>query len=269
MIVHWRTTFSSKKEFGSTCKSHRPETLRVHYTRKNSGFTLIEIMVAIAIFALIAAIAFPALIQFLDIRERVNKKNDSIAALQKTFLFMSRDLSYAVNRIGKDEFGEPSDSTMIVGDDSLFELTTSYQDFNLDGSGVPRRVKWVLEDDTIFRIQYPVMDPDGDTRVYRQALLRGVDDVEIKVFSIEDGRDSESKRWREETKLPNMLKVKVEMQSNIDYERAFTMLGGDREEAAQASTTPTSGAPGDSPPSPSGAPDGDELLDAADQIEIP
>ncbi len=201
------------------------------------GFTLIEIMVAIAIFALIAAIAFPALIQFLDIRERVSKKNDSIAALQKTFLFMSRDLSYAVNRLGKDEFGQAADSTLLVGDNSVFELTTSYQDFNLDGSGVPRRVKWLFEDNTLSRVQYPVMDPDGDTRIYRQALLDGVKDVEVKVLSIEDGRDSESKRWNEETRLPNMLKITVQMQSGIDYERAFTMLGGDREEAAQANIT--------------------------------
>lgn len=211
-------------------------------TLKNKGFTLIEIMVAIAIFALIAAIAFPALIQFLDIRERVSKKNDSIAALQKTFLFMSRDLSYAVNRLGKDEFGEAADSTMLVGDDSVFELTTSYQDFNLDGSAVPRRVKWLFEDKILYRVQYPVMDPDGDTRVYRQALLEGVKDVEVKVFSIEDGRDSESKRWREEARLPNMLKIKVEMEKGIDYERAFTMLGGDREDAAEASSNGPNGA---------------------------
>lgn len=199
------------------------------------GFTLIEIMVAIAIFALIAAIAFPALIQFLDIRERINKKSESISDLQKTFLFLSRDMTYAVNRLGKDEFGDIGKSTMLVGDDSLIELTTSYQDFNLDGSGVPRRVKWLFEDNTLFRVQYPVMDPDGDTRVYRQSLLTGVDDVEITVFSVEDGRDSESKRWREETRLPNMLRIKVEMQSGVDYERAFTMLGGDSEEAIEAS----------------------------------
>lgn len=210
-------------------------------SRVSHGFTLIEIMVAIAIFALIAAIAFPALIQFLDIRERINQKNESINSLQKTFLFMSRDLSFAVNRLGKDEFGDLAKSTMLVGEDSLLEVTTSYQDFNLDGAGIPRRVKWVLEDKVLYRVQYPVMDPDGDTRIYRQALLSDVDDVEVKVFSIEDGRDSESKRWKEEERLPNMVKVTVEMANGIDYERAFTMLGGDRKEAEEISQQATQG----------------------------
>ncbi len=201
---------------------------------ESKGFTLIEIMIAIAIFALITAIAFPALIQFLDIRERVNNKNESLDALQKTFLFLSRDLNYAVNRLGKDEFGDKAKSTMLVGDDSLMELTTAYQDFNIDGAGVPRRVKWLLEDKTLFRVQYPVMDPDGDTRVYKQSLLTGVRDVEVTVFTIENGRDSESKRWTEQSKLPNMMRVKVEMESGLEYERAFSMLGGDRKEAVAA-----------------------------------
>lgn len=195
-------------------------------------------MVAIAIFALIAAITFPALIQFLDIRERVNAKNASLDDLQKTFLFLSRDLSYAANRLGKDEFGEAADSTMLVDDGSLLELTTNYQDFRLDGTNVPRRVKWELDDKVLYRVQYPVMDPDGDTRVYRQALLNDVRDVEIRVYSIEEGRDSESKRWVEETRLPNMIKVNIKMESRLEYERLFSMLGGDSKEVQEA-TNPT------------------------------
>ncbi len=208
----------------------------------STGFTLIEIMVAVAIFALLAAITFPALIQFLDIRERVNQKNEDISKMQKTFLFFARDVNYAVNRLGKNEFGEQAKATVLIGDDSVMELTTSYQDFQLEGAGVPRRVKWLFEDDTLYRVQYPVMDPDGDTRVYRQALLSGVDDVSLLVYSVEDGRDSESKRWSEETRLPNMLRLTIEMQNGIEYERAFSMLGGDKEEALAASqTAPGSG----------------------------
>ena len=216
--------------------------------KRQSGFTLIEIMVAVAIFALIAAITFPALIQFLDMRERINAKNESLDTLQKTFLFMSRDFAYAVNRLNKDEFGDPLKTTLSINDDELIELTAAYQDFNLDGLGVPRRVRWELENKTLFRLQYPVMDPDGDTRPYRQALLTGVDDVEMKVFSIEEGRDSESRRWNEATRLPNMITVKVEMESGVDYERAFTMLGGDNTQAiataAATQTVSTQQAPG-------------------------
>lgn len=208
------------------------------------GFTLIEIMVAVAIFALIAAITFPALIQFLDIRDRINKKNASLDSLQKTFLFMSRDLSYAVNRLGKDDYGDELKTTLVVDDDSLIELTSASQDFALGGVSVPRRLKWLLEDGVLYRMQYPVMDPDGDSKAYRQALLTEVDDVQLTLFSIEDGRDSESKKWNEKTRLPNMIQVLVEMNNGLEYTRKFTMLGNDTEQAIKsASVTPISPSP--------------------------
>ena len=203
---------------------------------EKNGFTLIEIMVAVAIFALIVAIAFPALIQFLDIRERINNKNESLDALQKTFLFMSRDLSYAVNRVGKDEFGDELKTTLTVDDNSLIELTSASQDFALDGASVPRRVKWLLEDAVLYRMQYPVMDPDSDTNAYKQGLLKEVDEVELTLFSIEDGRESESKRWDEKTRLPNMINVVIEMKNGLEYSRSFTMLGSDTEQAIKAAT---------------------------------
>ena len=53
----------------------------------SGGFTLLEIIVAVAIFGVIASIVFPALLQFLDMRERVDEKHQQISGLQKTFQF--------------------------------------------------------------------------------------------------------------------------------------------------------------------------------------
>jgi len=111
-----------------------------------SGFTLIEILVAVGIFAVITGIVAPAMFQFLEIRERANAKQDQLEALQKTFLFLANDLRYATNRLGKDEFGELAKTTITVQDDNLLELTAAYPDLNLGGLGVPRRVNWVVDD---------------------------------------------------------------------------------------------------------------------------
>ena len=198
------------------------------------GFTLIEIMVAVAIFAVIASIVGPALIQFLDIRERAGAKQDQLEGLQKTFLFLANDLRYASNRLGKDEFGEPADATMTVGDNSLIDLTAAYPDLNLGGLGVPRRVRWQLEDGVLQRLQSPVMDPDGDTRVLKQSVLSGVRDVEIELSIVEDGRDNTSKKWDEQTRLPDKISVTLTMENKIEYRRVFTMLGGDTLDAVAA-----------------------------------
>ena len=81
----------------------------------NKGFTLIEIIVASAIFAVIAGIVFPALIQFLEVRDRIEQKHQHIVSLQKTFLFIANDLRFASNRLGKDQFGETAKTTLSIG----------------------------------------------------------------------------------------------------------------------------------------------------------
>lgn len=198
------------------------------------GFTLIEVIVSVVIFAIIMAIAYPGLMQFLDAREKVQEKSEFLSNIQKTFLFLSRDLRFASNRLGKDEYGQLGKTTLVLNDDGLLDFTGNYPDLSLDGTGVPRRVKWALEDEVLYRIQYPVMDPDGDTRFHRQALLSDVDDVEIELETIEDGRSSTTKRWDEETKLPDLLRFTIEFKNGRKYERVFTMIGGDKLDALKA-----------------------------------
>jgi len=181
------------------------------------GFTLIEMVVAVGIFAVVASIVFPALIEFLNVRERIDEKHEEVVNLQKAFLFLAKDLRYASNRLGKDEFGDEGKSTLLVGDDSLIELTAMYPDLALDGVNVPRRVRWVLERGVLERVQYPVMDPDSDTRILRQKLIKDVEDVEVELSSIEEGRNNTSKKWDEQTRLPDLISVTVTLETGMDH----------------------------------------------------
>jgi len=213
-----------------------------------SGFTLIEVMVAVGIFAVIVSIVGPALFQFLEIRERAGAKQEQLESLQKTFLFLANDLRYATNRLGKDEFGDVADATLVVDDDALLELTTAYPDLNLGGLAVPRRVVWRIEDGVLQRFQSPVMDPDSDTRQLKQTLLSDVRDIDIELSAIEEGRDSTSKRWDEKTRLPDKISVTIELENKTEFQRVFTMLGGNSLDAVAASLNSSStGAPSPAP----------------------
>jgi len=211
----------------------KPVAVKRVVTKKsatNKGFTLLEIVIAVAIFGVIASIIFPALLQFLDMRERVVENNKQVAGLQKTFLFLANDLRYAANRLGKDEYGELGKTTFSIGDDSLIDLTALYPDLNLKGLNVPRRVRWLVEDQTLLRVQSPVMDPSADTRTITQSLINDVEAVDIQVYEVEDGRDDVSNKWSEEKKLPDMVEIEVTLNSGVKYRRLFTMLGGEPEE---------------------------------------
>ena len=199
----------------------------MHKKVKSKGFTLIEIVVAVAIFAVIAGIVFPALLQFLDMRERVVEKNSEVIALQKTFLFLAKDLRYAANRLSKDEFGDLSKTTLSIGDDSVLDFTAIYPDLSLEGQGVPRRVQWLLEEGVLIRQQYPVMDPDVDTRRIKQSLLENIEDIIIEVHQVTDGRNSVEKSWADQQRLPDMIDIELTLDTGVKYRRVFTMLGGD------------------------------------------
>ncbi|MBX2848837.1 MAG: type II secretion system minor pseudopilin GspJ [Acidiferrobacterales bacterium] len=194
---------------------------------KKNGFTLIEIVVAVAIFAVITSIVFPALMQFLEMRERVMEKNSEVIGLQKTFLFLAKDLRYAANRLSKDDYGDLNKTTFSIGDESLLSFSAVYPDLSLQGQGVPRRVQWKLEENILMRVQYPVMDPDPETRLLEQSLLQDVEEVSIQVHKVTDGRDSFEKKWDEPNRLPDMIDVEIVLDTGIKYRRVFTMLGGD------------------------------------------
>lgn len=212
----------------------------LHFSKSKHarGFTLIEIVVAVAIFAVIASIIFPAMLEFLDIRERINEKHQQVVGMQKTFLFLANDLRYAANRLSKDEYGDRGKTTFTLNDDVLLDFTASYPDLSIAGLSVPRRVYWQLEDGQLQRVQYPVMDPDGDSRKIVQNLLAGVDDVEIEVSFIEDGRDNTDDKWSELTRLPDLIEISIEMQNRQTFRRLLTMQGGDSAAALNAASVP-------------------------------
>lgn len=197
----------------------------------SSGFTLLEIIVAVAIFGVIASIVFPALLQFLDMRERVDEKHQQISGLQKTFQFLANDLRFASNRLSKDEYGDIGKTTLSINGDYLIDLTALYSDLSLQGLAVPRRVRWQLVDGVFQRLQFPVMDPDADTRVMIQSLLKNVEDVAIKVSHISAGRNNTDNGWVSQKRLPNLIEVTINMGKGIEYRRVFSMLSADSDAA--------------------------------------
>lgn len=191
--------------------------------QRSRGFTLLEIVVAVSIFAIIVAIAFPSLIQFLDIRERINERHTETTLLQKTFLYLANDLRFATNRYGKNEFGDRAKTTILINDKYLLELVTLSQDINLQGQSVPRKVIWDLEDGMLVRTQYPVADPDRDTKSYQLDLMADIANVDIAVNYVEDGKDQSTSKWNKEEGFPALVTIEIELQDGRSYERVFSL----------------------------------------------
>ncbi|MES9857140.1 MAG: type II secretion system minor pseudopilin GspJ [Sedimenticola sp.] len=71
-----------------------------------AGFTLLELLVAITVFAIMSMMAYGGLHTLLTARDHTDRAAQQFAMLQSAFLFMQQDLTQAVNRGVRDEFGD-------------------------------------------------------------------------------------------------------------------------------------------------------------------
>lgn len=144
--------------------------------RRGSGFTLIEVLIALSITVLIATLSFTSLTVVLDSVESVRKIRVEITEVNRLWSLLSRDLRHIVARPVRNEFGDPEPSFWGgAEEDSTIHFTrVGWHNPNNSTRSNMQRVSYRLEDDTLWRDSYPVLDRTSETKVQSVALLEGV-----------------------------------------------------------------------------------------------
>jgi len=143
------------------------------------GFTLIEVLVALAIFAVLSGLAYTGLVAVVGARERLDAEAKRLGALQLAVTLLERDLRQAVPRPVRDRFGEIRPS--FVGTRSGFELTTLLPtSAAIRAQPAPVRVGWALADRHLARAPWPVLDRTPATQPAPRELVDGVDRIELR-----------------------------------------------------------------------------------------
>lgn len=200
--------------------------------RISRGFTLLEMVVAIAIFAIIAAISYSALNNFLDARAHINGENERLRALQTMFVLLEQDLRYAVDRGVRDEYGdrEPAFAGGIdqpLADGERLRLTTIRP--APVGAGVHQvtRVAWRLDDGALYRVSWRVLDRDIDSEGYQRRVMANIDDIGFRYFDYNADEELESdSEWLGDARLPAGVEVTVLFGDEAEYQRIFEVAGG-------------------------------------------
>jgi general secretion pathway protein J len=196
------------------------------------GFTLLEMVVAIAIFAVIAAISYGALDNFLQAKAHIDRETDQAKALQTMFVLLEQDLRYAVNRSVRNGYGDVEPAFVGAPGDALaagerLRLTTIRP--APEGIGVPQllRVAWRLNNGELSRVTWQVLDRDIDSSERRRRLLENVEDIAFTFYSY-DGEQklATTNDWSSATTLPVGVEVTVLMQGRPAYRRVFEVIGG-------------------------------------------
>ena len=156
--------------------------------RRQHGFTLIEVLIAVAISAIVAAASYSGIATVLNGSEQLRAAGDRTRDLNRALDLLDRDLRQFINRPVRDEFGELQPA-IAGGPLAFFPLSLTREGWH-NGQQRPRsdlqRVHYYLEDGALWRAYHRSLDRVVDAQLQRVRLLDDVDSIELRFLESAD-----------------------------------------------------------------------------------
>lgn len=212
---------------------------------RQAGFTLLEILVAVAVFAIFSAMAYGGLIQLLDSRARIDAERAYWREIALAFVRLQQDFTLARNRpirsvgggIQVQFQGQPTDPRAMA--DPNVEFTRGGMLVPNGFTADLQRVGYQLREDKLMRLTWPVLDRAPTTQPVSTPLLRDVEEFEVRFFQQSAGSPSANTsgtwidRWpplstqgAQQPGLPRAVEVTVALKGRGKYKRTF-LVGAD------------------------------------------
>ena len=157
--------------------------------RQSGGFTLLELLIAIAVFALIATACYRLLKSVTRMQESSTAVWEHIGVMQRARLVLEKDLLQIAMRPIRDESGRRQPALVAGQDDKLLEFTRSgWRNMTGELRSDLQRVSYKLHDHRLIRSYWPVLDRGIPMEPVNQMLMEDVDAIHFRF------RDSR-KRW--------------------------------------------------------------------------
>ena len=157
-----------------------------------AGFTLLEMLVALAVFAVIGVMSAQLVRQMADISERTRLREERLVDMQRAMDLLRRDVQQLAHRPVRDQLGDGGDALRIDLGGSI--------EFTRRGWGNPlaaprselQRVGYALEQGDLYRVFWPVLDRANDSEPVRQLLLQDLASLEVAAI---DAKGEEYGYW--------------------------------------------------------------------------
>ncbi|MAJ26289.1 MAG: type II secretion system protein GspJ [Halieaceae bacterium] len=147
-----------------------------------SGFTLVEVLIAMAITAFVSVLSYQTLSTALAGIESARTESERLYEINRAFTVLSRDVRQMTNRPVRDEFGQMA-SAVSGGELARDPLRLTRSGWH-NSTGAPRstlqRVAYRLEEDKLLRLSYPVLDRTTAIEPTETVLIDGVEVFELR-----------------------------------------------------------------------------------------
>jgi len=163
--------------------------------RQAKGFTLIEVLVSMAVFAVMTILAYMSLGQTLANADMLTERMDRLQAIQRTIRYLSNDLTAASPRPVRNQLGQGYSPAIMVSAANDFALAVTHGGWT-NPAGLPRstqqRSVYLLDDGKLFRVYYNVLDSTYSDDAISTEILDGVERLE---FRLVQGNGEETNQW--------------------------------------------------------------------------
>ena len=157
--------------------------------RPQQGFTLLELIIALAIFSVMSVMAYSGLKTVLDSKEVTQRHGDRLSELQTAMLLMQRDVEQMLDRPVVDDSGTLHEALLGGSFGTyLMEFTRAGWQNPLPNSSNIQRVAYIFEDGTLLRLTWPVLDGFGGEPISRP-LIGNLESVSVRYMTVSGSND--------------------------------------------------------------------------------
>lgn len=142
------------------------------------GFTLIEVIIALTVFAVVGTMAFSGLNITLKQQSRLTERSDQIKNLQLTLKYLERDINQITQRTIRDQFG---DEQFAFSADANFLINFTISGWR-NPAGLSRsnlqRVSYEVRDEELIRHTWSRLDGVVIENARSAPLLKEITEIE-------------------------------------------------------------------------------------------
>lgn len=216
--------------------------------RSISGFTLLEVLIAMTIFAILGLASNQMLRSVSGVEREMSEQTLAYRELIKFFGMIDRDLSQLIYRSVRDEFGDPIAAVSVNQGRYPLEFSRSgWRNPLLRARSDLQRIAYEVNGDKLQRVIWLVLDRAEDTEPKVQTLLSGVIDFQVRIIK-PDGQRQEVITAEDGDEVPIALELKVtterwgELDRIIDLPDFLPLLPGgaraDQDETESSAPVP-------------------------------
>lgn len=160
---------------------------------KQQGFTLLEVLIASVIFAIMAVMAYGGLSNVMSNSQASEQALNRLQQIQQSVSVLNRDFRQIIARPIRDEYGNPQ-PYLTAGNniDNLVEFTRGGR---VNPGGLLRstllRVAYRFDDEALVRLQWPQLDRTQEQKPKKTTLIDNLETATIRFL----GSDGE---WQEQ-----------------------------------------------------------------------